>query len=192
MSRSWSTSLKGLASNMDVEHHLLEVNADVLDKVMEVERWCFSDPWPASAFVAELAHAWSHFKVLVRKRSTSSRSDFSDSMLDDMVVDGYVIAWMLPDEMHLLKMAVLPEWQRKGLARYMLDDCLATFASLGGGVASLEVRPSNSAAIGLYGSFGFKQIGVRRAYYSKDNEDALLYMREVKSIAGRYLEEFGD
>lgn len=158
-------------------HQLQNVDEQNLDQVIEVERSCFSDPWPRSAFMAELSHSWSHFKILVRHESSN-----------DLRIDGYLIAWMLPEEMHLLKMAVLPEWQRRGLARQMLGSCLSTFSQLGGGTASLEVRPSNKAALGLYGSFGFTQIAVRRAYYSKDNEDALLFIKDVPGTPGGSLD----
>ncbi len=166
---------------MGIEHQLLEANMDFLDRVVEVEQSCFSDPWPTSAFLAEFSHPWSYFKVLVRdKHSKGTR------------VDGYIIAWMLPDDMHLLKMAVLPNWRRKGLARFMLDDCLMTFGNCGGGVASLEVRPSNSAALALYSSFGFRQVAVRRGYYSKDHEDALLLLKDIAVINDESVHRLGE
>ena len=39
---------------------------------------------------------------------------------------------------------------------------------------TLEVRPSNTAAIALYQGFGFREVGRRRNYYDLPKEDALI------------------
>jgi ribosomal-protein-alanine N-acetyltransferase len=59
----------------------------------------------------------------------------------------------------------------------MLTDIKKESANKQSGVIFLEVRQSNNAAINLYKSFGFKEIGVRKKYYK--NEDALV-LRFIK------------
>jgi ribosomal-protein-alanine N-acetyltransferase len=46
--------------------------------------------------------------------------------------------------------------------------------ALGATMATLEVRRSNTPAIGLYDSLGYRQVGVRKRYYPPNGEDALV------------------
>ncbi len=154
-----------------VEPTLVKMSRQYLDQVLAIERACFGDPWPPSAFLSELSHAWSWFKLIGRP-GPSGRLDR---------VDGFIICWMLPLDLHLLNLAVLPERRRSGLARRMMEDALDGFMASGGGLVSLEVRPTNPAARALYERFGFVQVGVRKRYYRKDNEDAIVMMRKVDS-----------
>jgi len=88
---------------------------------------------------------------------------------------GYVIYWILADEMHLLNLAVHPDQRRRGIARSLLTGALDKARTQGAAVVWLEVRPSNAAALSLYHSFGFKEIGIRPGYYTDNGEDALIY-----------------
>jgi ribosomal-protein-alanine N-acetyltransferase len=147
----------------------------LLNQVLVVERACFKDPWPRSAFGAELEHSWSWFMGIGRSRAGHGLEQLS----------GFIICWMLSGEMHLLNLAVHPDQRRQGLARRMLQAALRAFGLSGGGLVSLEVRPSNQAAQALYRQFGFVQVGVRKGYYRKDNEDALVWIREVSAELDR-------
>ena len=141
-----------------------------LDQVLAIERASFKNPWPPASFAAEIEHPWSWFRVLGPGKKTGGLSR----------VDGFIICWVILSDMHLLNLAVLPEYRRKGLAGVLLEDALADFAQLGGGHISLEVRPSNRAAQGLYNSFGFEVVGRRKQYYRKDNEDAIIMALDVE------------
>ena len=61
-------------------------------------------------------------------------------------------------------------------ARRLLGYLLERAAAAGMGEAFLEVRPTNIAAIRLYQSLGFEQIGIRRGYYQAagGREDAVV------------------
>jgi ribosomal-protein-alanine N-acetyltransferase len=87
---------------------------------------------------------------------------------------GYLIFWVVLDEMHILNLAVHPDHRRRSMARRLLAEGLAQARILGAELAWLEVRPSNFAALGLYKSFGFKEVGRRPRYYDDTQEDALL------------------
>jgi ribosomal-protein-alanine N-acetyltransferase len=92
--------------------------------------------------------------------------------LDDAII-GYVGGWVIVDELHLLTLAVLPEYRRLGVARRLLERLFesgdARIAKAG-----LEVRRSNRAAIVVYERFGFRSVGVRRGYYADPPEDAIV------------------
>ena len=142
----------------------------VLEDVLRIERASFSDPWPASAFMSEVGTSWSWFRLAYR-------------MNPEPLLAGYLIAWLLPGDMHLLNLAVAPRLRRRGVATTLLEDALAEFASRGGGVACLEVRPSNTAARLTYEKLGFVGVGMRPRYYRRDGEDAMLMARRIDATA---------
>ena len=86
---------------------------------------------------------------------------------------GFLLAWSVADELHLLELASHPEHRRLGFARQLLSALLVYAREQHKRLVLLEVRRSNLAATALYESFGFETTGVRRGYYSDTGEDAL-------------------
>jgi ribosomal-protein-alanine N-acetyltransferase len=93
----------------------------------------------------------------------------------------YAILMPLVDEGELLTIGVVADQQRKGLGRMMLNKVLGIARDKNMKRVFLEVRQSNVAAIALYLSAGFREIGVRRGYYQNAgaSEDALLMRCEL-------------
>ncbi len=89
---------------------------------------------------------------------------------------GYVVFMVVLDEAHLLNISVVAEHQRKGLGRWLLGATMEIARGSNMRRMLLEVRPFNAAALGLYRDVGFREIGLRRGYYSTDNgrEDAIV------------------
>ena len=89
-------------------------------------------------------------------------------------VIGYAGLLVVADEGYINNVAVFPEYRRQGVAAKLL----AVFENFARGnhlaFLTLEVRPSNAAAIALYESFGFRQAGRRKNYYDLPKEDALI------------------
>ncbi len=90
-------------------------------------------------------------------------------------IGGETIAYLVwrqtfTDEYEILSIATHPGHRRKGVARALIDD----FRSAHKGDVFLEVRESNAAAIALYEHAGFVKAGVRHAYYSSDDEAAVV------------------
>ena len=81
-----------------------------------------------------------------------------------------------PFEYEVHTIGVDPAYQGQGIGRRLLDELL-DFAD--GGVVYLEVRTDNEAAIALYRSAGFEQIGLRRRYYRVSGADAYTMRREA-------------
>lgn len=73
-------------------------------------------------------------------------------------------------ETELLNLAVAPELRRQGIGGRLLQDLLGRFP----GTVFLEVRASNTAARELYQTYGFKEVTVRKGYYSEPSEDAVV------------------
>jgi len=84
-------------------------------------------------------------------------------------VDEEVIAYGVMSvgagEAHILNLCVNAHFRCRGVGRRMLDYLIDRARAAGMSEAFLEVRPSNTAAIRLYQSIGFEQVGIRRGYY---------------------------
>ncbi|WP_061558400.1 ribosomal protein S18-alanine N-acetyltransferase [Mycobacterium simiae] len=123
------------------------------------------DPWPAAAFNRELASPHNHYVA---------------ARLADTLV-GYAGIAKLgrkpPFEYEVHTIGVDPQYQGRGIGRRLLDELLK-FAD--GGVVYLEVRTDNEAAIALYRSVGFEQIGLRKRYYRVSGADAYTMRREAQ------------
>jgi ribosomal-protein-alanine N-acetyltransferase len=133
-----------------------------LRHIFAIEKKSFPLPWSRWAFLAELGHAYSH--TLVAAPPPPAR----------WAVWGYLVFWVVMEQMHIVNLAVHPRRRRQGVAKALLAAGLARAKELGATMAWLEVRPSNGPALNLYGSLGFKTVGRRPRYYEDTQEDALL------------------
>lgn len=82
------------------------------------------------------------------------------------------------EEAELLRIAVDPARRGQGLGRALLQACEADLAAMGARDLHLEVRVSNAAARALYAADGWRESGLRKAYY-RDGEDAALYGKRL-------------
>ena len=133
---------------------------DDIPQVCHLEKLSFAQPWSEFAFRSELAdNKLAYYAVLVPKEEPEK-------------VVGYGGLWIILDEAHITNIAVLPEYRGKRLG-HLLVATLQDLARLKGAVRmTLEVRVSNDSAIRLYERLGFKEEGIRRHYYTDNNEDA--------------------
>lgn len=95
--------------------------------------------------------------------------------LDNNII-GYGIVMLSPGEAHILNICISPDYQGKGLGRYLLRHLIKKSKQTDIDMVLLEVRRSNSNAQQLYLSEGFHELGVRKAYYPAENgrEDAII------------------
>ena len=131
-----------------------------VEDVLVIEEAAFTNPWTREMYLAELENHGVSFCFLARS--------------DDGRSVGFCSVWRVADELHINNLAVLPEFRRSGIATALLRYVLRHGADSGAHRATLEVRQSNDAARLLYQHFGFTVAGVRRSYYSKPVEDALV------------------
>jgi ribosomal-protein-alanine N-acetyltransferase len=135
------------------------LQAGDLDAVCAIEKACFGTPWSKALFEEELARPDTcHWTAAVDAGGLLAYGGF----------------WKVIDEAHFTNVAVRPDRQRRGLGRELLKRLLEEAAALGCKSATLEVRPSNAAAVALYEQAGFKGVALRPRYYSDNDEDALL------------------
>ena len=135
-----------------------------IDAVLAIEEASFTSPWTKEMYLAEFENRDVSFFYLAKTAP------------GDIV--GFCSFWRLLDELHINNLAVLPQYRRTGAATALLSGVLTDGARLGARRATLEVRHSNTPAQQLYERFGFTVAGVRRGYYSKPVEDALVLWKE--------------
>ena len=123
--------------------------------------------WGARAFERELRGGTS--RVLVLRRPGLAPGASTE-------IVAYCAFRTMADEVEVLGLAVAPGSRRRGLARWLLRLALGLARRRGARTAFLEVRPSNGAAIALYGALGFGEAGRRPRYYQQPAEDALVLM----------------
>jgi len=126
--------------------------------ILDIERISFPYPWDSNSFSSEIGRSISHLWV---------------SLIDE-VLEGYICFWIFADEIHLMNVAVHPEWRGKGLGEGLLYKMIEVGISKGAKTAWLEVRPSNRVARSLYEKAGFREVGFRHGYYKETNEGAII------------------
>lgn len=140
-----------------------------VEALAELERRCHSHPWTLRHFADALADRKT-LRVFVLRRPHEAWE------LGRGIV-GYCVVQVAAGEMHLHNLAIDPDARRKGLGRWLLREALAWGTAVGAEEVFLEVRQSNWAALALYRGAGFEAVSVRRGYYARPREDALLLRR---------------
>lgn len=140
---------------------LKDMDREDLPGVLNVEAACFALPWTPAMFLQELesAHVWARVVLEGTGR-----------------VVAFIVCRLYGDLWHLMDVAVELHLRGRGLGGLLLDDFLAAALPRGADL-TLEVRPSNAAALALYKKRGFQVIGIRPRYYSDSGEDALVMTR---------------
>jgi ribosomal-protein-alanine N-acetyltransferase len=129
--------------------------------VLEIERLSFPNPWHETTFRGEIQHRPISFPLVIVHASLNR-------------VIGYIIFWLIGGDAQVNNIAVHPDFRRLGIAEHVLREVIEMVKWRGGGFISLEVRPSNTAALALYKKTGFRMLGVRRGYYTHPAEDAFV------------------
>jgi len=135
------------------------MNYKDISTVYKIECLLFSDPWPKKSFKIEIRQKNISYPFIVEEKNE---------------IVGYIICWYYLDELHIGNIAVIPDRQRQGIGKFMLDKVIKYFTDYN--KAFLEVRESNKKAINLYMTCGFDAIYRRKAYYP-NGEDALVMIK---------------
>jgi [ribosomal protein S18]-alanine N-acetyltransferase len=141
----------------------LSGDGDLTD-VVALEAASFSNPWSRDMLARELANA-AVSRVYVMRDAAG-------------VLIAFCACWFLGDEIHINTLAVKENERRRGHATRLLRFVFREAAAEGLRRATLEVRRSNDAALRLYAALGFEVRGMRRKYYQKPEEDALVLWSE--------------
>ena len=140
---------------------IINVTEDMLPQIEALEQVCFSVPWTREQLRSQLGE----------------RQIFLAAVEEEQVA-GYVGLMYVLDEGYISNVAVSPDCRRRGIARRLLAELERRCRALELAFMTLEVRASNTPAIALYESRGFRSVGRRKNYYKNPAEDAILMTLE--------------
>jgi ribosomal-protein-alanine N-acetyltransferase len=141
---------------MSVHVSLLEERH--LAQVLAIESKSQTAPWSEQSFRNEMTQDHGTFLVLEQSGE----------------VVGFAGMWLMVDEAHIITVAVDPDQRGRGFGKKLVVELLLRAQEQAASCATLEVRVSNEAAIGLYETLGFTRSGIRKRYYPDNREDALV------------------
>lgn len=126
-------------------------------QVAEIEKACFSLPWSENAFYGELENPLATYVVAVEEKT----------------ILGFAGVHIISGEGYITNIAVRENARRQGIGEMMLEKLIDICRSKCTFV-TLEVRKSNAPAIALYEKLGFETMGIRKNFYEKPIEDAVI------------------
>ena len=133
-----------------------------LNAILVLEKLLYKDPWNESNFESEIAHNdYAYMYVLE----------------ENAVVLGYAGFWLSYEYATITKVSINPALQKRGLGYYLFNSVMNIAKELGATSFSLEVRESNIPAQKLYLKSGYKNVSIRKGYYS-DGENAIVMIYE--------------
>lgn len=135
-----------------------EMGPEDISGVSKIEERCFSDPWSLEAVREGLENSLDTWLVLKEKEG----------------ILGYCVFRIIAGEGELLRIAVLPEFQGRGLSKKLMDQMVEYSRKKKAETMFLEVRESNEKARNLYRSYGFSEVGIRKDYYRNPVENAVI------------------
>ena len=141
-----------------------DVREEQLDQIEQLEQLCFSVPWPRDAL----------------RRQLPDDNHVFLAATDGGRVLGYVGMMFVLDEGYISNVAVAPAFRRRGIADALITELLRRADALSLSFVTLEVREHNIPAISLYENCGFVRVGLRKNYYQKPCENAVLMTRYLE------------
>src|ERR1041384_6144406 len=174
-----------------------------ISAVSAIEKLSFPQPWPQNAYRREIVENRMAHYIVVRRLSddvaelpapSSAGRRESPALLGRISrllrppeparsaqlqeelrsIVGYAGIWVMTDEAHVTTIASHPNVRGKGVGELLLLALIHRGIEVGARWMTLEVRASNGVAQNLYRKYTFKEMGVRRRYYSDNGEDALV------------------
>lgn len=188
-----------------------------LPQIAEIEAQSFPSSWPSSAYRRELQrNNLARYIVAIRNQPPDSRHPASgigrvvsglrgvfrpqDEPAGEFV-SGFLGLWFMVEEAHIVTIAVRETERRQGVGELLLIAAFDLAHSKDLHVLTLECRVSNTAAQALYEKYGFQRVGIRKRYYTDNNEDALImttpstedpaYRARIEALRHRHAERWG-
>lgn len=152
----------------DIRLHLEPLALHHIPELLAIEHEAYPDPWTQGMFQQEITNRTSQFFV---------------AFVDDALA-AYAGFWLVVDEVHITKFTVAAPFRGRGYGRLLMEHLIELGLQLGGTTVRLEVRESNTPARKLYEDLGFEVTGIRKDYYSRSREAAVVMVKEIAGEAG--------
>ena len=134
-----------------------------LDEILLIESVSFSLPWSRESYQSELKNELATYLIAERQGE----------------VAGYLGIWVVFEEAFLTNVAVAPSFRSRGLGKALMQEGERVARQGGAHYILLEDRPSNLRALTMYRSLGYEARGLRKGYYSDNNEDAIIMCKHL-------------
>lgn len=135
-----------------------KMGSEHLEQVFEIEWASYSTTWSRRIFSSEIKNSFAHYIVAIMNER----------------VAGYGGMWIVLEEAQVTNVAVHPDYRMNNIGKMLMLELIRRAALFGVFKMTLEVRPSNLIARHLYTTLGFIEKGLRKKYYSDNNEDAII------------------
>jgi ribosomal-protein-alanine N-acetyltransferase len=170
-----------------------------IPQAIEIDREAFPTQWPKpsyTSFKQELRNRLAFYIVVAKPFENEISAQISENkgflyklvhlfdqerfFGEDMTTPfkeylvGIAGFWIMVDEAHITTLATRNAYRRQGIGERLLIQIIEMAAGLHADVVTLEVRVSNKQAQTLYEKYGFRRVGMRRAYYTDNGEDAVI------------------
>jgi ribosomal-protein-alanine N-acetyltransferase len=205
--------------------HIRLMVKDDIPQVTAIDREAFPTMWPPVNFHNELNNRMAHYAVagdgqrtvinpkpalqltpvhsfLNLKWPFGAKIPGEDQPQKVEYISGFLGLWVMVDEAHIINVAVRQCCQGKGLGELLLISGIDMAIQNKAVVVTLEVRKSNTTAQSLYAKYGFQEVGLRKAYYTDNKEDALImttdfltsvpFQTRFKKLKAEHFHELGD
>ena len=126
---------------------------------------------------AEFASPWTVQQIAAEYKRESACTLVAENDLLEIV--GWCCGFCVAPDAELWKVSVSVKWQKQGVATALLQELCHLFVDTGGDRVFLEVRSQNDAALHLYLQSGWEKQGIRKSYYKKPVDDAILLVRSL-------------
>lgn len=138
---------------------IVDTGFEHIDDIAELEKQCFSIPWTSEQLASQLTD---NMHICLAAVDGEGRTV------------GYVGLMYVLDEGYISNVAVAPAHRREGIGGMLLDTLRERAEEKGLAFLTLEVRQTNEPAKSLYKKHGYVEVGLRKGYYTKPTEDAIL------------------
>lgn len=162
--------MRDIVLSSDLRVQLMLARKTDIDEIEAIERRAYPFPWTRKVLLEEIEGEAFSYAYVARLVSNSGHPG---------KIIGYHIFWLVSDEIHILNIAVDPEYQGYGLGTCLMQFAINFGKERSATCALLEVRVSNLPAQQLYAKLGFKRIGLRKRYYSDNKEDAYVMKLQI-------------
>ena len=180
-------------------------STDDLTELSIIEREAFTESWPPTPFRRDLASKNVEILVvsidtnlsLMPEKSEANEISYENvgymhrffKQLNNLWSDtashdtknilGYIATRFMYDEAHITSIAVRKSFRGMGMGELLLMSAVSNAMTKSYKTTTLEVRVSNRTAQSLYKKYGFNEVGIRKRYYSDNNEDAYIMTTDI-------------
>lgn len=184
-------------------YSLHPMSIDDIDQVASIERESFPTLWPPTSYRKEMENRIAEYIVCIREGDYLTvvkqrkgwrkffRKNIPPLIIKKRLVVGFLGIWYMGGEAHIVTVGVRGEYRGNGIGELLIIGSLEIGTARNSQVVTLEARQSNDIAKALYAKYGFLEAGLRRRYYSDNNEDAVI-MTTPDLVSAEYQEFLAD